>query len=131
VEGDACRMNGYLPPPAVRLIRRQTHIVLPSLIEEFDGTIWKTAPRHRGDGIDHHLERIVGVPHFVERRRQRTVPLQIRECLVSTRRGWEHHRTPSPKPRRACRAEIKEKLAGTARGKLRLRSSCAGGWEFL
>jgi hypothetical protein len=21
-----------------------------------------------GDGIDHHLERIVGVPHFVERR---------------------------------------------------------------
>jgi len=77
-------MNGYLPPPAVRIFRRQTHTVVPSLIEEFDGTIWRTAARHRRDGIDHHLERMVGVPHFVERRRQRTRPLEIREWVVST-----------------------------------------------
>ena len=82
--GDACRMNGYLPPPAVRFFQRQTHIVVPSLIEEFDGTIWRTAPRLGRDGIDHHLERIVGGPHFVERRRQRTRALEIRECVVST-----------------------------------------------
>jgi hypothetical protein len=56
----------------VRFFRRQTHIVVPWLIAEFDGTIWRTRPRHRRDGIDHHLERIVGVLHFVERRRQRT-----------------------------------------------------------
>jgi len=67
-------MNCYPPPPAVRLFRRETRVVVPSLIEEFDGTNCRLHHSQRRDGFDHPLEGIGRFPHFVERQRPRYRP---------------------------------------------------------
>src|SRR5262245_30003636 len=45
-------MDCYLPPPAVGLFRGKTRIVVPSLVEEFLGTVGQTAPRECWDRIN-------------------------------------------------------------------------------
>src|SRR6266851_934068 len=45
-------MNGNRPPPATRPFRRETCVVVPSLVSELDGTVWKIAPRQHGYRVD-------------------------------------------------------------------------------
>src|SRR5216683_5726111 len=56
-----------LPSQTVLCSRRQARIVMPSLVMEFIGTIWQSAPHQRGDRVDHHSISVFGVLHFVER----------------------------------------------------------------
>src|SRR5260370_31516148 len=60
-------MNCDLPSPAVCLLRREARVVMPSLVEELDRTICQSAPRERGDRIDHHPKFIFGWLQFIER----------------------------------------------------------------
>src|ERR1700731_3111948 len=59
-------MNGDFPSPAVCLLRREARVVMPSLVEELDRTICQTAPRERGDRINHHPKFIFGCLQFIE-----------------------------------------------------------------
>src|SRR2546422_8681425 len=45
-------MNGNRPPPAARPFRRETCVVVPSLVVELVGTVWKIAPRQHGYRVD-------------------------------------------------------------------------------
>src|SRR5216683_3079708 len=60
-------MNCDFPSPAVCLLRREARVVMPSLVEELDRTICQTAPRERGDRIDHDPKFIFACLQFVER----------------------------------------------------------------
>src|SRR6266849_484516 len=60
-------MNCGFPSPALCLPGREARVVMPSLVEELDRTICQTAPRERGDRIDHHPKFIFGCLQFVER----------------------------------------------------------------
>src|ERR1700676_3536052 len=45
-------MNRDLPSPAMRFLRRQTRVVVPSLVKELVGAIRKSAPGERRDRVD-------------------------------------------------------------------------------
>src|SRR2546428_11978859 len=45
-------MNGNRPPPAARPFRRETCVVVQSVVSELDGTVWKIAPRQHGYRVD-------------------------------------------------------------------------------
>src|SRR5260370_21653445 len=66
-----------LPSQTVLCSRRQARIVMPSLVMEFIGTIWQSAPHERGDRVDHHPIFVFGDLHFGA----------LRKCHISWRRS--------------------------------------------
>src|ERR1700726_413352 len=52
------------PSPTGLCSLGQARIVVPSLVMEFIGTIWQSAPHQRGDRVDHHPEFVFGALHF-------------------------------------------------------------------
>src|SRR5437660_11498154 len=52
------------PSPALLFALGQARIVMRSLVMEFIGTIWQSAPQQRWDRIDHHSEFVFGVLHL-------------------------------------------------------------------
>src|SRR5271154_1009367 len=59
-------MNGNLPSPAVRFLKRQAGIVTPSFVEELLRSIWQAAPDQGGDRIDNPLEVAVRLIQLVQ-----------------------------------------------------------------
>src|SRR4029077_10275342 len=55
-----------LPSPTGLCSLRQARIVMPSLVMEFIGTVWQSAPHQRWDRVDHHPIFVFGVRHFVD-----------------------------------------------------------------
>src|SRR5216684_1893272 len=47
---------GRLPPPAASSLWRETRIIVPSLVQEFDGAVRRTAPSQCRDGVDDPAE---------------------------------------------------------------------------
>lgn len=50
--GEILGMNRGLPSPTVRLIRGETRVVMPSLINEIYATVRMTRPCQRGNSVD-------------------------------------------------------------------------------
>jgi hypothetical protein len=59
-------MKRESPSPTVRFFLGEARIVVPSLVQEFVGTIWQIAPNECRDRVDHHSEFVFGVLHFVD-----------------------------------------------------------------
>src|SRR5271170_14726 len=59
-------MNANLPSPAMRFLRRETHIVMPLLIQKLFRTLRESTPGERGDGINHPSQLNLGLPQLMK-----------------------------------------------------------------
>src|SRR6266511_3536921 len=77
-------MNSDTPTPIPCLLRRETRIVKPALIEKFGRAVRQSTPRQRGDRVDNDSKSIFRILDFGER--------LFQSCFRVLLLGDVHHR---------------------------------------
>jgi hypothetical protein len=85
-------MNRDFPSRAACLFPGNARVVMPSLVQELNGTIRKTGPRERGDRVDDLSERRLRLPRLVEHLLKSRASSDARERRRSpVLGGWRNH----------------------------------------